>query len=83
MEYTAACGVWSACLTNACGWWNVCYVFWLYAGRGGGVSGYPRAWCRSVSLVRVRPSACSYKSVVRKGLFLVHRITCGKRESVS
>ena len=33
------------------------------AGRPGGVSGYPRAWYRSVSWVRIPPSAYSYKFV--------------------
>ena len=32
-------------------------------GRPGGVSGYPRAWYRSVSLVRIPPGAYSYKIV--------------------
>ena len=32
----------------------------LVYGRPGGVSGYPRAWCRSVSCVRIPPSAYSY-----------------------
>ena len=51
------------------------------AGRPGGVSGYPRAWYRSVSRVRAPPSANWYKFV--GGLSLVHELTCGKRESVS
>ena len=32
-------------------------------GRPGGVSGYPRAWYRSVSRVRVSPSAYSFEFV--------------------
>ena len=38
---------------------------WLIVdhGRPGGVSGYPRAWYRSVSRVRIPPSAYSYKFV--------------------
>ena len=32
-------------------------------GRPGGVSGYPRAWYRSVSCVRVSPSAYPYTFV--------------------
>ena len=32
-------------------------------GRPGGVSGFPRSWCRSVSWVRIPPSAYSYKFV--------------------
>ena len=36
----------------------------INAGRPGGVSGYPRAWYyRSVSRVRVPPSAYSYKFI--------------------
>ena len=35
----------------------------LDAGRPGGVSGYPRAWYRSVSRIRAPPSAYSYKFV--------------------
>ena len=35
----------------------------MIAGCPGGVSGYPRAWYRSVSWVRVPPSAYSYKFV--------------------
>ena len=51
------------------------------AGRPGGVSGYARAWYyRSVSRVRAPPSAYSYQFL---GFFLVHKLTCGKRESVS
>ena len=38
------------------GWYRI-------AGRPGGVSGYPRAWYRSVSRVRAPPSAYSYKFV--------------------
>ena len=53
---------------------------WSRAGRPGGVSGYPLAWYRSVSSNQVAPNAYSYKFV---GLFLVHKLTCGKRESVS
>ena len=47
----------------------------------GGVSGYARAWYfRSVSGVRAPPSAYSYKLLE---LFVVHKLTRGKRESVS
>ena len=50
------------------------------SGRPGGVSGCPRAWYRSVSRLqapRVHTRINSW------GLFLVHKLTCGKRESVS
>ena len=36
---------------------------YIGTGRPGGVSGYPRAWYRSVSGVRAPPSAYSYKFV--------------------
>ena len=52
----------------------------INTGRPGGVSGYPRAWYRSVSRVRAPPSAYSINSL---GLSLVHKLTCGKRKSVS
>ena len=38
-------------------------VRFRYPGRLGGVSGYPRAWYRSVLWVRAPPSAYSYKFV--------------------
>ena len=51
------------------------------ASRPGGVSGYPRAWYRSVSRVRIPPSAYSNTFV---GTFVLGtNLTCGKRESVS
>ena len=36
---------------------------YIKPGRPGGVSGCPRAWYRSVSWVRISPSAYSYKFV--------------------
>ena len=53
-----------------------------YTSRPGGVSGYPRVWYiyMSESWVRTPPSACSYRFV---GTFLVDKLTCGNRESVS
>ena len=44
-------------------------------GRPGGVAGYPRACYRSISWVRVPPSAYSYKFV---GTFLVHKFDSRK-----
>ena len=49
-------------------------------GRPGDVSGYPRAWYRSVSWVRIPPSACSYTFV---GTFSAHKLTCWKRKNAS
>ena len=57
------------------------YIYTYIYRRPGGVSGYPRAWYRSVfrefesPRVHTRTNSC--------GLFLVHKLTCRKRESVS
>ena len=50
------------------------------AGRPGGISGYRRAWYRSVAWVRIPPSAHSYKFV---GTFLALKLTCGKSERLA
>ena len=50
------------------------------AGRPGGVSGYPRAWC--VGQFREFESPRVHTRINSWGLFLAHKLTCGKRESV-
>ena len=52
----------------------------VVAGRRGGVSGYPRAWYRSVREFEPRRV---HTRINLLGLFLVHKLTCGKRESAS
>ena len=57
---------------------NTCMLLSHMAGRPGGVSGYPRAGIgqfREFEPRRVHPRITSL------GLFLVHKLTCGKRES--
>ena len=51
------------------------------AGRPGGVSGYPRAWY--IGQFREFEPRRVHTRLNSLGLFLVHKLNCGKRESVS
>ena len=54
---------------------------YIVAGRPGGVSGYPRA-CGIGQFREFEPRRV-HTRIISLGLFLVHKLTCGKRESVS
>ena len=52
----------------------------MVTGRPGGVSGYPRAWYGQFRELEPRRVHTRINSL---GLFLVDKLTCGKRESVT